>query len=291
MVAPVEPEIRSWRAGLWNERSIPFHLWPPWIITRAIREFMPDVVDVHEETYWPSGAEAAWLAKRHPLVMYSAQNLVKSLPWPIAAMQRRVLRDVKACYPRVLRARGFRGLIEVIPLGVEDELFDITPSGDRIGFIGSLTEQKGVDDLLCYGSRLLAIGDGPMAKLLRDAGCEVRVAKSLPALASCLAEMAVLVAPSRTMPTLREQFGRMAVEAMAAGVPVIVSASGALPEVVGDAGIVVPERDPEALHAAVARVLADPADLSERGRRRARERFRWDVIAEQLERVYEVAVA
>jgi glycosyltransferase involved in cell wall biosynthesis len=61
--------------------------------------------------------------------------------------------------------------------------------------------------------------------------------------------------------------------------------------VVGDAGVVVTEGDLAALHAAIAHVLADPGDLAERGRRRARERYTWSGIAMQLERVYEAALS
>jgi glycosyltransferase involved in cell wall biosynthesis len=69
----------------------------------------------------------------------------------------------------------------------------------------------------------------------------------------------VLVLPSVTIvPLHREQFGRVLIEAMAAGVPVVGSSSGAIPEVIGDAGLVVPERDATALAQAIDRVLAEP---------------------------------
>ena len=296
-VAPVEGDIRIWRARLWNRRSIPFHLWPPWVVARAIREFDPDVVDIHEEPYWPAGGEVAWLGRRRPLAMYTAQNTLRSLPRPVAAMQRRVLGHAGACYPccaqaaSVLRSRGYQGHIEVVPLGVDDRLFQVRPHGDRVGFIGRLVPEKGVDSLIRYGTRLLAVGDGPLAADIRDAGGEVRPARTAAALAEALAEMAVLAAPSRTTRTWREQFGRMAIEAMAAGVPVVATDSGSLPEVVGDAGVIVAEGDTGALHRAIAGVLLDPGDLGERGRRRARARYRWDGIAAQLEHVYEMALA
>ena len=59
--------------------------------------------------------------------------------------------------------------------------------------------------------------------------------------------MDLLCAPSRTTPRWREQFGRMLIEAMACGVPVIASPSGEIPYVVGDAGVLVPEGDPDGL--------------------------------------------
>lgn len=79
-----------------------------------------------------------------------------------------------------------------------------------------------------------------------------------------------------------EGFGFPPAEAMACGAPVIVSDGGALPEVAGDAGIVTPVGDDEALAAAIARVLDDAslrAAMSQAGLNRVRSLFRWDLHA------------
>jgi glycosyltransferase involved in cell wall biosynthesis len=121
----------------------------------------------------------------------------------------------------------------------------------------------------------------------------------LPALAyedvpGFLKSLDILVLPSVTIPPLhREQFGRVLVEAMAAGVPVIGSNSGAIPEVIADAGLVVAERDPLALAAAIDQLLRDPTlrhRLAERGRQRVRSRFAWAVVAEQTAALFRSAV-
>ncbi len=105
----------------------------------------------------------------------------------------------------------------------------------------------------------------------------------------------ILVLPSITiLPLHREQFGRVLVEAMAAGVAVIGSSSGAIPEVIGDAGLVVPERDPAALAAAIDRLLAYPEQrqaLVDRARHRVRTRFAWPVVAEQTIDLFRAALA
>jgi glycosyltransferase involved in cell wall biosynthesis len=83
----------------------------------------------------------------------------------------------------------------------------------------------------------------------------------------------VVVMPSVTTERFKEQYGRVAPEAMACGRLVITSDSGALPELVGDTGIVVPESELPRLHATLARVLDDPA-LVDRYSPRAAERAR-----------------
>lgn len=61
-----------------------------------------------------------------------------------------------------------------------------------------------------------------------------------------MAALEVLVLPSLTVHDWAEQFGRVIVEAMFAGTAVIASSSGSIPEVVADAGILVPEADRKA---------------------------------------------
>jgi glycosyltransferase involved in cell wall biosynthesis len=294
---PVEAEIPHWRVRLLNHTSIPLHLWWPRSIARAVAEFTPDIIDVHEEPFFPAGYQGVRTAGKIPTVIYTAQNLDKHLAAPIARMQRAVFRRVGAVYAcssgaaDLVRSRGYLGSLEIIPLGVEDVLFDVRPTGDRVGYVGRLVPEKGVRDLLTYGSRLLCLGEGPLADEVRAAGGEVRRADGVEQLAEGLAEMAVLVAPSHTTRTWKEQFGRMVVEAMAAGVPVVAYASGSLPEVIGDAGLLVEEGDVSALTRGVDEARARTEELSERGRRRARSEYSWDRVAEKMVRMYDRVLA
>lgn len=295
--SPIEPELPHWRSPLLNRDSIPLHLWDPRVLRRAVHEFQPDLVDVHDECYFPAAAQAVLAAAGRPVTMFAAQNIPKRYPAPIRLVRSWVLGRVAAFYAcsvevgDVLRRWGYRGDVRVIPYAVEDELFRVRPDGDRVGFVGRLTAEKGVRDLLGLGRRLLCVGSGPLRDEVLAAGGEVTVARSVDELAGQLERMAVLVVPSRTTAGWKEQFGRAAVEAMAAGVPVVAYDSGSLPEVVGDAGVLVPEGDRARLLEAVDAVLASPDGLGERGRERARARYRWEAVAEQMVDVYERALA
>ena len=99
----------------------------------------------------------------------------------------------------------------------------------------------------------------------------------------------VLVLPSLTRPNWKEQFGRVLVEAMASGVPVIGSDSGAIPGVIGEAGRIVPEGDVGALSRALAELRDQPRlrrELSEQGRARFLAHFTHEQVADATVAVY-----
>lgn len=95
-------------------------------------------------------------------------------------------------------------------------------------------------------------------------------------------------------PSLYEGFGLPAAEAMSCGTPVIVSDGGALPEVAGEAGIVVQRGDPEALAGAIEKLLNDPvrrAGVARACLERARSHFNWDAIAPRYVALLESTMA
>ena len=98
----------------------------------------------------------------------------------------------------------------------------------------------------------------------------------------CEAELAII-------PSLYEGFGFAAIEAMACGVPLISSSGGALPEVIKDAGIIIPPKNAKEIYNSVDFLLSSPhiaKELAEKGLQRANSKFSWAAIAKKLEKVY-----
>jgi glycosyltransferase involved in cell wall biosynthesis len=105
-------------------------------------------------------------------------------------------------------------------------------------------------------------------------------------------EAIVAAADVLVLPSLDEGFGFPALEAMHVGTAVVASTAGSLPEVVGDAGLLVPATDVDALAAAITAVLLDAglrAELTARGIQRA-SRFSWTETARRTLNVYENAL-
>lgn len=204
-----------------------------------------------------------------------------------------------------------RDQIELVYNGIDTDIFKPAPVSDdgrlRIMTTASADQPlKGLRYLLQAVSLLrpdypalevLVVGKlqqgGPTQKLLGELGL-TEVVQFVSGISND--EMADLYR-SATMvvcPSLYEGFGLPAGEAMACGVPVISSDGGALPEVVGDAGIVVPAGDSDALAKAVASLLDSEAlrkKLGAAGRARIETHFCWRLCAEHLVHYYRAIIA
>ncbi|GGV13243.1 glycosyl transferase family 1 [Actinomadura cremea] len=198
--------------------------------------------------------------------------------------------------------------IEILPLGVDTRIFH--PRGERVpGRIVAMASAdapiKGVDVLLRAVAKLATERDvhvvvvsrpqkdGPTEKLVRDLALGERVqfvsSISDDELGDLLASAEIAVVPSRY-----EGFSLPAVEHMASGTPLVASRAGALPEVVGDAGVLVQPGDVEEL-AATLRGLHDSADERARvgasGLARVQQRFAWPAVAQATVEHYREAMA
>jgi glycosyltransferase involved in cell wall biosynthesis len=208
---------------------------------------------------------------------------------------------------RVLREKGFRSGITVVPqFGVDPDTFcpgEATRGPFTVGFLNRLIEAKGtavaIDALasLPQEVRMTIVGDGPMdagireAALARGLNGRVEIKARVPStdVPDLLRALDVVILPSLTTRNWKEQFGRVLIEAMACGVPVIGSDSGEIPNVIGDAGLIVPEGNATALADAIQTIRTDAllrADLAKRGRERVLQKFTHAHVAELTKAAY-----
>ena len=202
------------------------------------------------------------------------------------------------------------GALHVVPNGVDTQLFRPLPSVARnprqiIATASADAPLKGLAVLLRAfktlveadpSRRLVLIArpkpGGDTEALIKDLGLADHIRfvgdASHEDINRLYAESAVAVVPS-----LYEGFGLPAVEAMAAGVPLVSSDGGALAEVVADGGLLVPAGDCDALAEKLERVLTDPAlarALGDQGRQRVERQFCWSVCAEQMVEQYRACI-
>ena len=292
------------------------HYYPE--LPRLLRELRPDILHMDEEPY----NLATWLALRSArrqgirTLFFSWQNIKNQYPPPFSWLESQVLRWAdyglmgNQAAVAVWRAKGYVGPHAVIPqFGVSPVHFQprTTARPDGPLLIGCLNRrlvaEKGVDILLAavaglpFPWRLRVAGDGPARAALQAQAEALGIAEQVAfigtvsslAMPAELQGLDLLVLPSRTRPNWKEQFGRVLIEAMACGVPVVGSDSGEIPHVIGDAGLVYAEADVAALQAHLQQLGGD-AKLRKRlgaaGRVRVLAHFTQEQVAAQTVAVY-----
>ncbi len=308
----LEGALRPTRAAFTGHPQRHFYLTNPRSLCARSR---PDVAFVEAEPYSLVATQwgLAFTRLGVPFGVQCYENIDRHLPPPVRWLRSRVLRDAafvaarSAGAARLARAWGAAGEVELVPPAVPD--WEVAPAlaeregghPFKIGYAGRLIESKGLIDLLEAVRRLHApvelvlIGNGELRAQLDGQpipGSRVRVLDTLThnQMSFGYAQLDVLVLPSHTTPTWKEQFGRAIVEALWCGVPVVGSDSGEIPwliELTGG-GLVFAEGDRDALAAALARLREDPElrrELAARGRSAVKELFSVPAATDRLERM------
>jgi glycosyltransferase involved in cell wall biosynthesis len=251
------------------------------------------------------------------LGQFSLSRLSKRRWYSFVRMQGRVARRVGPVLTgsqssRADILRDFRvppDQVRVIPLGVDTRLFHPRPAprvpGRVVAVASADSPVKGVATLLRAFAKLTTERDavltlvgkptpgGPTDRLVGELAMGDRVRFVSGISDNDLAEL-IASAEIAVVPSLYEGFSLPAVEHMASGTPLIASRTGALPEVVGDAAMLVTPGDPEELAAALRLLHDSPAErerLSAAALHRVQERFTWAAVARATVTEYRQAIA
>ena len=279
-------------------------------LRRVLRDLRPDILHIEQEPCSTVTAQWLWAAGSGPRkIVFTWENVEQHWRPPQRWWEQMALARADAFIAgsggalELLRAKGWRGPIYLLPVvGVEAGAARFSPTRAElkldemfvVGYVGRLVHEKGIDVLISAcetlpAARLLLMGSGPWPDRLPHRPHVIhRPAIAHAEVPTYLRAMDVLVLPSRTTRRWKEQFGRVLIEAMACGVPVVGSDSGAIPETIGDVGLIFPEGDAQALSECLSRLQANPAlrlELVRRGRKRATE-FTHRRIAERTVEVY-----
>ncbi len=302
----------------WNG-NYHLHYYPT--ISQILSHTQPDIIHLDEEPYNLATFHALFIARRlHPhvrILFFTWQNLLRAYPLPFRWMESYVYRHSHYALAgnqaavEVLRTKGFEKPIRVIPqFGVDPITYSPIDmrrhNSDRfiVGFAARLVPEKGGALLLTALARLggswelRLVGSGPerahLEKLARELQIEGQVRFSAWQPSAQMPDfyrgLDVFVAPSQSRPNWIEQFGRVLIEAMACGVPVIGSTCGEIPNVIGEAGVIFREGDADALVHALSELMNAPArryELGARGRARIFEKFTQQQIVDETFDVYQ----
>lgn len=286
-----------------------------------------DLIHVHMPD--PFNSVYAWLAseiRKKPLYVTYHADIIKNrwyhIPFKLAygVFSYQVLKaaaKIIATSPGYVKEsqipEKFRDKVLIVPNYVDSGKYIPELSGERIRrehslenkkvifFLGRLVPYKGVEYLIkaykkvreqVKDSALIIAGRGPLEQELKKLAADMSMEDIIfteadeDDIPEYYAACDIFVLPSITR---QEAFGIVLLEAMSSGKPVVSTNISGMPYVVGDAGIVVPPKDPDALAAAIIKILTDK-DLRIRMGRRARERvekeFNKDCATEKTIKVY-----
>ncbi|HSM14166.1 MAG TPA: glycosyltransferase family 1 protein [Thermoanaerobaculia bacterium] len=307
--AGVRIEVQPAPLGVvWQQLALPRRLaagdldllWSP-LQTLPRRLPVPAIVTLHDlaALLWPETLSWKIRWSQVPFLAHSLERAAR-----VVAVSHATARDLAAAFPAAA-ARTVVIWNGVGPAWRPGDADAVAATRERLGApggyflsVGTLEPRKNLDLLLDAWEILrteepelelpLLLG-GPEG--WKHAELKARIAALAPAgvrhlgrLADAELRAVVQAATAFVYPSLYEGFGLPVAEAMACGVPVVVTASSSLPEVAGDAGLVVEPERPDELAHALLRLVREPglaAELGGRGRERAR-RFSWDEAAERF---------
>ena len=300
--------------------NIPLHVYRTTFL-RLLRRIQPDAVFVHHEPYALATFQlyaANALSSRAPIGFFTWQNLRKRYPVPFRQLEQWVYRTSAFAFAGsqsatdVLRAKGYTGPVGRLPGTVDPQRFKpqptraawcaqygVDPEALLVGYAGRLIEAKGLFTLLDALRHIeepllemVFIGEGPAQPALKARAQALGLTDRIrwisyvphPEMPEALAAMDVMVLPSETQVSWKEQFGRIIIEALACGTPIIGSDSGEIPHLLHHLGqdTTFPEGDAKALAEALDALLGDPerrATCAARGRARIENEFTVERVA------------
>lgn len=293
-------------------------------VTSVLTREKWDLVHVDDEPFNFATYNAIRSMRRNdpPVVFTTWQNLMKAYPPPFSLFERRVFARAAGAIAGnphaldVLRRRGFSKPAAVIPLhGVDPAIYRKQEVASlrqeleledafAVGYVGRFSPEKGLDTLLeamallprnCV---LVLVGSGPerlrLESRVQSLGLSKRV-RWIPWAISgevplYMNAFDVLVLPSRTLPSIREQFGRVLVESMACETCVVGSDSGEIPKVIADAGLIFQEGDERELAERLRKLMEDSLlreTLGRQGRERVLQHYTHERIAQKTVSFYQ----
>jgi len=292
---------------VWKSSNIPLHMYRSFFIP-LLQKLKPDAIYVHHEPFAVATAQvylANRLSLRRPIGFYSAQNVLKSYPPPFRQTERAVFQDSHFAFPishsveQVLHQKGCQENTTVLPLGINPNVYFPHPQAQEIadglrttqkeiliGYLGRISEEKGLKTLLyalrqiqTLPWRLIVVGSGPYEASFDEIAQNLQLTQRVNRLGFIphqeaplyLSAFDLLVLPSETRPNWKEQFGRVIIEAIACGTPVVGSDSGEIPYLIQatGGGLTFPEGQPEALAKQLQQLILNPLlrlQLVEQGR-------------------------
>jgi glycosyltransferase involved in cell wall biosynthesis len=281
--------------------DIPLHFYRSLLI-KLLQDENPDFIYVHHEPYAIATIQlyiANALSIRKPISFFTWQNIYKNYPFPFRQAESWVLHQSFFAFAgsvgakEVLIKKGFLGEVEILPGSVDLDVYFPRHEAETIrdqlqskseeiliGYVGRLTQEKGLKTLMyalkiieSLPWKLIVIGSGEYQQTLELIASDLKIEDRVRFMGFTphyetplyLSAFDVLILPSETHSNWKEQFGRVIIEAMACGTPVVGSDSGEIPNLIHatGGGLIFPEGQPQLLSESLRKMILD-SDLRQK---------------------------
>jgi L-malate glycosyltransferase len=280
---------------VWKSGNVPLHTYRSLFI-KLLKEINPDFIYLYQEPYAVVTFQvylANYLSIRKPIGFFTWQNIYKQYPFPFKQMESWVLRETHIMFSgsrsaeEVFKTKGYSGSTMLLPSGIDPTIYyprseaaqlknELRHHPDEVllGYVGRIVEQKGLRTLLYALKqiqdlpwRLVVLGKGAYQPEFDRLAQTLQLSDRINHLGFIsndktplyLSAFDALVLPSETRSNWKEQFGRVIIEAMACGTPVVGSDSGEIPHLLKatGGGLVFPEAQSDKLANQLQQVIAD----------------------------------
>lgn len=283
-----------------------------------IEKTKPDIIHIEEEPFTPVCWQFVREAKKRNIkvIFFTWENIDRKHNFIYSICEKYNIKNSDAAIAgnfeakMLLAKKGFLKNISIIPqYGVNMEEFMEKIDQDKkteynIAYIGRLIKEKGVEILLdaiynLQNIRLHIAGSGILLSGIKQKVRRLNLYDKVvfyshldrEKIPEFLNKIDILVLPSITTKNWKEQFGRVIIEAFAAKVVVVGSDSGAIPEVIGDAGIIFKENNPKDLSNKLKDLMEDNELMIKyinKGYERVKNRYTNEIIAEKIDKLYKM---
>jgi glycosyltransferase involved in cell wall biosynthesis len=309
------PDIQIYSAPVLFSGRGGAHFYLPWTLWQVLQDFKPDIVQVEEEVFSCCALELAIWSRLtgKSLVVFGWENMDRIFSPPRLWIRNFVLNTASLIIAgnhegaNLLRHWGYKGKVEIMPqMGVDTDLFTPLSSNSKnndlqIGYLGRLVPEKGIDILFSavhqlrdrgLNCRVILCGSGKSETDLRQEAKKLHIENLIIWRGAVrhqeapieISKLDVLVLPSRTIATWKEQFGHVLIEAMAMGVPVIGSSCGEIPNAIARSDLVFEEEDATGLATILERMIKDrdwKEEIKQYGIKRVQQFYSHQQIAEK----------
>ncbi|CAN1209213.1 Glycosyltransferase [Tumidithrix helvetica PCC 7403] len=319
------PNLHLYEAPVMFSGRVGAYFYAPWALWKVLQDFKPDIIQTEVEVFSVCAFEVAIFSRMmgKPMVVFGWENQLRQLPLARWQTCQFVLNTAIAIISgnqdgaEVMQKWNYRGLLEVMPqMGVDPQFFAPSTKSPpnastfRIGFLGRLTQSKGIDLIFAavaqlrdrgINSQIILCGSGSEEAALRKLAEDLQIADLVLWRGAVLHSQApaelsyfdVLVLPSRSTSNWKEQFGHVLIEAMSMGIPVVGSSSGEIPNVIGRSDLVFQEDDVSGLASILERLFREPAwreEVGQYGISRVHQNYSHQKIAERLVNLWQTVL-